>query len=231
MKTCVLIPTYNEAETIEKLIIRVKEEDLDIVVVDDGSSDDTGRIAGRVGAVLIRHAENMGKGASLRTGFKHVLKNDYDAVIVMDGDGQHSPRDIRRFIDYARSTDADLIIGNRMGDTKSMPFIRQATNRWMSGFLSRLCGQCIPDTQCGFRLIKNRVLKSVNLTTSKYETESEILIRAGSEGFRIDSIPVRSIYNNEISSIHPIIDTYRFARFIVRIFLEKLLKVKKSRGS
>ncbi|MBL7069416.1 MAG: glycosyltransferase family 2 protein [Candidatus Omnitrophica bacterium] len=224
MKTCVLIPTYNEAKTIGELVNRVRKEGFDIVVVDDGSSDDTAQIARQVGATLITHSENKGKGASLKTGFQYVLKNDYDAVIIMDGDGQHSPHDIRRFIDTVRSTNADLIVGNRMDSTKSMPFVRRATNKWMSGFLSRICGQEIPDTQCGFRLIKKDVLKKIKLNTSKYETESEILIRAGKKGFKIGSIPIKSIYNNEISSIHPLIDACRFARLIVSIFLERLIK-------
>lgn len=221
MKTCVIIPTYNESKTIGELSILVRKEGFDVIVVDDGSKDNTATIAEENGASVITHKENRGKGASLKAGFAYAVKNYYDGVIVMDGDGQHNPKDIKRFIQAAESTHADLIVGNRMGDTKNMPFLRWVTNRWMSNFISRACKQYIPDTQCGFRFIKSGLLKEIRLTSSKYETESEILIRAGRGKFKIDSIPIESVYKGEVSSIHPIIDAFRFIRLILNMAFEK----------
>ena len=216
MKTCVLIPTYNESKTIAELVTQIKAERLDCLVIDDGSLDETAEIARSSGAAMIIHKENQGKGASLKTGFNYALEKGYEAVVVLDGDGQHNPRDVRRFIEAARKTGADMIVGNRMGNTRSMPPIRRATNRWMSNFISKMCGQHIPDTQCGFRLIRSNILKKIRLISSKYEAESELLIRAGKD-FKIVSIPIKSIYNNQVSSINPLKDTFRFARLIIRM--------------
>ncbi len=221
MKACVLIPTYNEAKTIGKLITAIESEGFDVLVVDDGSKDDTASIARNAGAVVIEHKINRGKGASLKAGFAYVLENGYDIALIMDGDGQHNPKDIKRFIKASQSTGADLIIGNRMQDTKSMPPIRWLTNKWMSGFISKLCGQHIPDSQCGFRLIKRRVIERIKLVSSKYDTESEILIRAGKKNFKLSSIPIKSIYNGEASDIHPIKDALRFIRLVIYMWLER----------
>lgn len=216
MKTCVLIPTYNESKTIAELVKQIRAEHLDCLVIDDGSMDKTAEIARSSGAAIIIHKENRGKGASLKSGFNYALEAGYEAVVVLDGDGQHNPRDVRRFIDTAMKTGADIIVGNRMGNPRSMPFIRRATNICLSSFISKMCGQLIPDTQCGFRLIRSNVLKSIKLISSKFDTESEMLIRAGKD-FKIISIPIKSIYNNEVSSINPLKDPFRFMRLIIRI--------------
>ena len=221
MKLCVLIPTYNESKAIGKLVTLVRKWGLDVLVVDDGSQDNTAGIAREKDAAVIEHKKNMGKGASLKAGFEYALRNGYEAVVIMDGDGQHNPEDIGRFIKSAETTDSDLIVGNRMNNPRAMPFVRRITNRWMSNYISRICGQEIPDTQCGFRLIKRRVIEKVRLISSKYETESEILIRAGRDNFKITSIPIKSVYNNEVSTIHPLVDSFRFIRLVLNIKSEK----------
>ena len=221
MKVCVLIPAYNESKAIGELVAKARDEGLDVLVVDDGSSDDTGRIARERGALVIAQKNNRGKGASLKDGFAYALKSGYEAVVVMDGDGQHDPEDVKRFIQTAQSTDSDVVVGNRMGDPMTMPLIRRLTNRYMSNFISKICGQEIPDTQCGFRLIKRGVLEKVKLVSSKYETESEILIRAVRGKFKILSIPIKSVYNNEASSIRPLKDALRFVRLVLNIMFEK----------
>lgn len=216
MKTCVLIPTYNEAKTIVSIVREIRKQDLDILVIDDGSSDNTYQIARDNGAVVLRNEQNLGKGAALIKGFDYILKNDFDAVITMDGDGQHLPEEIPRFIKLALSSDSGVIIGNRMSARRNMPFVRVLTNKTMSWFISKVSKQKIPDTQCGFRLIKKEVLERLHLETSKYETESEILMKASRLGFKIESLPIESVYVGERSHIHPIIDTLRFFRFIFK---------------
>ncbi len=221
MKVCVLIPTYNESRAIGDIVSKVQKEGFDVLVVDDGSKDKTAEIAYKTGASVIAHKENRGKGASLKAGFAHALVHGYDAVVVMDGDGQHNPEDVKRFIQTVQSTDSDMVIGNRMNNPRTMPFVRRITNRWMSNLISRICGQNIPDTQCGFRFIKRRVLEKTKLISSKYETESEILIRAGRKRFKISSIPIKSVYNGEVSTIHPFIDALRFIRLVLNIKSEE----------
>ena len=217
MKTCVIIPTYNESRTIGGLVSDVRKKGLDVLVVDDGSQDETGLIARKKGAQLITHAKNMGKGASLTRGFEHVLKSAYAAVIIMDGDGQHNPDDLHRFIATAKDTGAELVVGNRMGDTKSMPFIRRLTNGVLSRFISVITNQHIPDTQCGFRLIKRSALEKIKLISLNFEIESEILIKAAKEKFKILSIPIKTVYQGEASKINPALDAFRFVRMICNI--------------
>jgi len=218
MKTCIIIPTYDEAKSIRSLLASIKQQglDLDVIVVDDGSSDRTGEIARNNGATVLRSARNEGKGYSLRKGIKYALSQGFDAVITMDGDGQHLPEDIPYFIRLAAYSDSGFFIGNRMSRAKNMPQIRFITNKIMSKFISFLAQQDISDTQCGFRLIKKEVLSGLNLTTAKYETESEIIIQASRLGFRIESVPIQTVYRGGKSQIHPFVDTLRFIKFIIR---------------
>jgi glycosyltransferase involved in cell wall biosynthesis len=216
MRACVIIPTYNEAPGIGRLIKEIRKQNLDVLVVDDGSKDNTSEIAINNGAIVLRNEDNQGKGASLIKGFNYALSHEYDAVITMDGDGQHANSDIPYFIRLAKYSDSGIFIGNRMSKPKSMPSVRLMTNKFMSWLISKITKQKIPDTQCGFRLIKKDVLKRLNLVTSKYETESEILIKSSRLGYKIESVPIKTVYLNERSHINPFIDTLRFIRFIIK---------------
>lgn len=222
MKTCIIIPAHNEEKTIGGLIKEIKDRGLDILVVDDGSKDNTVKIVNEFGAMILRNKKNLGKGVSLRRGFEFALERGYETVITMDGDGQHSPSSIPEFLEFSKNTDTKVVVGNRMKSHCKMPVIRLLTNKIMSLILSFICRQKIPDSQCGFRLIKREVLEKISLFTKNFEIESEILIRAARAGFKIGSIPIESIYRGESSSINPILDTIRFIRFIIR----EILKIK-----
>jgi len=214
VKTCVVVPTYNESKAIGSLVKRIGQQGLEVVIVDDGSTDDTAIVAKNNGATALRNKVNKGKGASLIEGFNYALEKGFDAVITMDGDGQHLPEEIPYFIRLATYSNSDIFIGNRMLKKMNMPYLRIITNNFMSWLISKVAGQNIPDTQCGFRLIKRRVLENIDLKTSKYETESEIIIKASRMGFKIESIPIKTIYAGEKSQINPFIDTLRFIRFL-----------------
>ncbi len=216
MKTAVLIPAYNEEKGIVHLIEEIVRFVPDVIVVDDGSVDATADAVARTGASLLKHLKNQGKGAALRTGFDYILSKDFDGVLVMDADGQHAPADIPLFLEKSRRTDAGLILGNRMEKIKSMPRVRRLTNKVMSFILSFITRQRIPDSQCGYRLIKRKVLEAVSLSSSNYEIESELLIEAGKAGFKIDSIPVKTIYRGQKSYINPLVDTLRFFKLLLK---------------
>lgn len=226
MKICVVIPAYNEAEKITSLITQIKARGLDVIIVDDGSADVTSEKARSAGACVLRHEQNRGKGAALVTGFQHALRQGYDAVITMDGDGQHLADDIPQFIESAvRQADAAVFVGNRMHNPRNMPWLRWGTNKFMSWLISALIRQRIADTQCGFRLLRRQALENLNLVTTNYEIESEMLIKAARLGYRISSVQVHSVYQGEKSSINPFFDTCRFFRYL---WIELFTKAKKS---
>ncbi len=220
-KICVLIPSYNEAKTIGAIVKRLKDESFAVYVVDDGSTDATSQEARREGATVIRTEMNRGKGMALREGFDRVLKEGYEAVAVMDGDDQHDINDMNNLIEAMESRGADMVIGNRMKNTSSMPLIRVVVNRIMSGMISKISGQHVPDSQCGFRLIKREVLENIRLESAKYEIDSEIILRAAEHGFKIESVPIRTVYQNEKSRIDPVLDTIRFFAFLARFKRER----------
>jgi glycosyltransferase involved in cell wall biosynthesis len=217
VKNCVLIPSYNEARNIGAITKELKARGLTAYVVDDGSTDGTAGIAAGQGAVVITHDKNKGKGASLIEGFSRILKDGFDAVLIMDGDGQHETSDIDNFLKKMDETGADIVIGNRMMDTVSMPLNRKITNKIMSRVISKMCRQNIPDTQCGFKLIRRKVLESIKFEFSNFEIESEILVKAAKIGFRIESVPVKTVYRDEKSKIKPIFDTMRFLYFMIKM--------------
>jgi glycosyltransferase involved in cell wall biosynthesis len=215
-KIIALIPSYNEARAIGGIAGQLKSMGLSVCVIDDGSADDTSGIARQAGAFVIRHEKNRGKGASLIDGFGYAVKEGFSAALVLDGDGQHLVDDAGRFFKKMEETGADIVIGNRMSDTSIMPASRKLTNKFMSYLISKICGHDIPDTQCGFRLIRSRVLEGVHLKSSNYEIESELLLKAARKGFKIESVPVKTVYENEKSRINPFVDTVRFIIFLIK---------------
>lgn len=216
MRICILIPCHNEAKAIGTLVATLKKQGHDVVVVDDGSSDGTGELARNSGADVIRIAERGGKGNAMQKGFESIVSKGYDALIVMDGDGQHAVEDVPAFVERYKTTQASVINGNRMANNRNMPFVRKVTNSFMSWMVSCVCRQRIPDSQCGFRLISCGVLRAIKLTSTNFEIETEILIKASKKGFKIDSVPVQTIYADEQSKIHPFKDTVRFFKYLVR---------------
>jgi len=215
----VVIPAYNAAKTIRPLIRHVKQLALDPVVVNDGSTDDTVQVATEAGALVISHLQNQGKGAALRTGFAFALQAGYDAVVTMDSDGQHDPQEIPYLLDVASLPQAAVVVGHRLVDGWCMPCLRRWTNRLMSLIVSRLARQRIPDSQCGFRVIRRQVLSAIQLSTSRFDLETELLLAATRRGWRVISVPIRTIYPHHTSSIHPVWDGLRFVHVVLRHLL------------
>lgn len=220
MRTLVIIPCKNLESEVGDVVRGVLglDLDLDVIVIDDGSTDGTSQAARAANAHVLRHDVNRGKGAALKTGFEYAVEKAYDAVITMDGDGQHEPSAIPDFLDALEKTDADVIIGTRMHAVGEMPKLRIWTNRTTSRIVSLLAGQEIPDSQSGYRLIRVPVLRDVvkSFVTTRYDTESELLIRAARRGYRMAAVTIRSIYTGTVSHINPFVDTLRFVRLVTR---------------
>ena len=209
-----VIPCQNEAATIESLVRQVRGQLPGVIVVDDGSTDATGELAGRAGATVVRQETAQGKGAALVAGWRHARERGLDWALTLDGDGQHSPDDIPAFLRCAERSGAALIVGNRMGDVRHMPWLRRQVNRWMSRRLSRMAGRELPDSQCGFRLVDLRALSKLNLVTRHFEIESEVLLAFVDAGYPVEFVPVRAIYKSAQSKIHPWRDTVRWFRWL-----------------
>lgn len=213
---CVVIPAYREGGRIGAVVREVLTYMPDVLVVDDGSPDDTAAEARATGVAVIRHATNLGKGAALDTAFRAARESGFEFVITMDGDGQHAPAELPKFIAAYRAGEAPVVVGNRMGDTRTMPRIRRWTNAFMSWLLSREMGQWVPDTQCGYRLYTLAVVPAISAASKRFAAESEILMDLSHKGIRIGSVPIATIYGTEKSKIHPVKDALRFVRMLVQ---------------
>jgi glycosyltransferase involved in cell wall biosynthesis len=215
--TAAVIPAYNEEKHIGDVVRRTRHRLDDVLVVDDGSRDKTADRAREAGAEVIVHPQNRGKGETIKTGLRHWQERQTDFIIILDADGQHRPEEIDRFVAAALSPDEPkLILGNRMMDVSSMPRLRQIVNRWMSQRIGAVCGQEIPDTQCGFRLLHRQLIPDLLGGAARFDYETEMLIVASRRGFRIASVPISTVYSDEVSSIHPVRDTLRFFKLMRR---------------
>jgi glycosyltransferase involved in cell wall biosynthesis len=196
----------------------VKQELDTVLVVDDGSTDDTESEARAAGVEVIRHTVNQGKGAAIKTGLRVLAdRTGIEYALILDGDGQHAPEEIPRFLAAANETRAPMLVGNRMSDTRKMPFVRKMTNRFMSSQVSKVCGQWVPDTQCGFRMMQRELLPAlVAIETTKFDYETEMLVVASRRGCQIAAVPISTIYGDEKSKIHPVRDTIRFLEMMAR---------------
>lgn len=214
MNICVVIPIYNEALHIGEVVSGIRRKGLDVIVINDGSTDGGENKAEQAGARVLSNIRREGKGGSLQKGFQLAMSEEYDGVITMDGDGQHDPRDLDPFTAMIERHPDAIITANRMNNVRQMPLIRRWTNRLMSALISFICGQPVPDTQCGFRYIPRDVLMHLDLTSRTFEIETEVLIKASRLGCRIHSVPIQTIYRDEDSKINPIKDTLRFIVYL-----------------
>jgi glycosyltransferase involved in cell wall biosynthesis len=208
-----VIPCHNEGAGIAALVSALRQHASFVLVVDDGSTDDTSHLAGGAGAVVVRHQRNLGKGAALRTGLSLALKQGFEWAVTLDGDGQHAPEELPALLRCAEQTGALLVIGNRMNDARKISWLRRQVNRWMSRKLSRLAGRHLPDTQCGLRLIHLGTWAALPLKTERFEVESETLMAFLAAGRRVEFVPIRVIRSRRSSHIHPVADSLRWLRW------------------
>ncbi len=199
-KVCLVIPAFNEAEVIGETISQTvalfakSGYDFSIVVVDDGSSDNTAEIASKSGAMVIRHILNSGAGGATATGLSYAEQNGYDIAATMDADGQHDPKDVLKGIELIHSKKVDLLIGSRIIDSKGMSWLKTVGNKGLSIVTYLLFGINSTDSQSGLRIYSQNALRSLRWKTSGYEFCSEMLWRAKQIGLKIDEYPIRAIY-------------------------------------
>jgi glycosyltransferase involved in cell wall biosynthesis len=208
-----VIPCFDEAADILRVVTEVEKHLSMVIVVDDGSTDATAKNAVAGGAEILRLPQNLGKGAALRRGWQHAQRLGFKWVLMLDGDGQHAAEDVPRFFDAVEKTGATLVVGNRMKNCEAMPFVRRWVNRWMSRRISRMTGAQMPDSQCGFRLAHLQTLLGLPLRANRFEIESAMLVAFLAAGRRVAFVPVQTIYGSRASKIQPLADSWRWLKW------------------
>ena len=207
-----LIPAYNAWHLLTPVVVGAAQH-LPVLVVDDGSTDDTALAAERAGATVLRQTPNQGKGAALRYGLRWALERGYTAVLTLDADGQHDPSEIPRFLDARARTGADLIIGAR--DFAAMPPVRRLANTLGGRAFSWGMRAPIRDNQSGYRLISQRLAAAVlESDEAGFEFEVEMIMTCRERGYALDWVPVRTIYGDERSHIQPLHHVVHFIRMV-----------------
>jgi glycosyltransferase involved in cell wall biosynthesis len=190
MRGLAIIPAFNEADHVGKVIAETRAQGLDVLVIDDGSTDDTAAVAQAAGATVVRNTRNMGLGPTIRRGYQEALKTDADVIVQLDADGQYDPAEIPKLIQPIESGAADMVLGSRLENLQyKMPFMKRLGNRAFSFVLRRLAHEDVQDGQTGFRAMRRQVLEKC-LPINEFSYTQEMIIRAAKEGFVIQSVPV-----------------------------------------
>jgi len=195
MKVVVTIGVLNEEENICKVLERIPQG-YDVLVVDDGSSDSTVTVAKQYGAKIISHLTNLGQGFAVITSFKAALLNDYDIIVEMDGDGQHDPLEIPKFIKKIEKTGADIVVGSRVIGTNydKAPFFRKTFLPYFTWIINKLTGYNMTDSMCGFRVFRASSLQRVaHILDDMLEPQyiaAEMFLRFSKEGLMIEEVPI-----------------------------------------
>jgi glycosyltransferase involved in cell wall biosynthesis len=191
-----------------------------VIVVDDGSHDDTAKVARAAGADVVSHAKNAGKGEALTTGLGRARALEFDAAVTLDADGQHDPEDMPRLLEASADPRA-LVLGVRDLRGAGAPAANVFSNAISNFFLSRFIGQSLPDTQCGYRRYPVRATLSLGMVGSQYEWEAEVLMRAARAGLPLVPVPIRVAYpEDRITFFVPKRDVRRIIRRVILTELE-----------
>jgi glycosyltransferase involved in cell wall biosynthesis len=201
-----LVPAFNAAATVGDVVSGLRPQVAEVLVVDDGSSDETAAAARRAGARVLRLASNAGKGSALRAGLADLLASPATHVAFVDADGQHDPADLPGLLEAAAAGE-EFVIGSRMQLPEQIPGYRYRTNEIGSRILTRMTGHDVEDGQSGFRIVSTRVLRLLRLTARGYSIETEILLKAAPLVRRFRHVPIRAIYGGP-SHYRPFRDTW-----------------------
>jgi glycosyltransferase involved in cell wall biosynthesis len=217
-RTLIVIPAFSAERTLGAVIRACRDVLDDVLVIDDGSVDRTAAVALEAGARVIGHSANRGKGAALKTGFGYAMQRAYDSVITLDADGQHLPREIPKFLVARAETKADLIIGGRAHLFHQMLPRRRMANRFSAWSIAHCSRTNVTDSQSGFRLYSSELLLKARLRTDGFDLESEVIVRAGCDGFKVITIPIDLGFVDGLSTSHykPVADSLRIFWTVTR---------------
>jgi glycosyltransferase involved in cell wall biosynthesis len=185
-----IIPAYNEEGKVGEIVKRALEHVDKVLVIDDGSTDDTHRIAEDAGAEVVPNGRNLGLGLTIRRGYQEALERGADVVVQLDADGQYDPAEIPKLIAPIEENRADMVLGSRLENLQyRMPFVKKRGNRAFSWVLKWLTGADIKDGQTGFRAMRREVLETA-LPSSRFSYTQEMIIKVAKEGWKIESVPI-----------------------------------------
>lgn len=214
-----LIPAYNAAHLVAP-VIQEAARYLPVVVVDDGSSDDTAAVAEAAGARVIRQVPNQGKGAALKNGFRHALEGGVDAVVTLDADGQHDPREIPKLLDAWRAQRPEMVVGAR--DYDAMPFVRRLSNKVGRRSIQWALGAEVADNQSGYRVIGSRLMRAMlDSGESGFEFEVWMIVLCVRHRWPMAWVPIRTIYGDQGSHIEPLDHVKSYFRMMRAIRTER----------
>lgn len=218
MKIGVVIPAYNVGHRLQTVLSKIlkKIPGDRIFVIDDGSRDNTHEIALQNSVKTIRHPMNRGKGCAIKTGIRVALESGSEAVLFLDGDGQHDPDCFEQFVDCFESTGCDAVFGVRHFKLGVMPFDRILSNTISSAIVSAVVRKNVPDSQCGYRLFRDSLLSKMRIDSDRFEVETEMAIRTVQMGGHFETVSVPTIYFGSGSHIKRASDTFRFVALIMR---------------
>lgn len=198
----IIIPAYNEAKAVGVVVKNIRKTfsntdfDAHTIVIDDGSTDKTAKIAQKAGAKVISHIYNTGQGGAFATGLAYAKQGGYDLAATLDGDGQHDPKDVLRGIQGISKVGADLLIGSRLIEPRGMTKIKQLGNRGLTYITYTFFGVRVTDSQSGLRVFSNKAIENLRWRGTGYEVCSEMLWRAKQQGLKIDEFPIKAIYTD-----------------------------------
>jgi glycosyltransferase involved in cell wall biosynthesis len=224
LRVAALIPAYNCAATVAQVVAGVSVHVPLVLVVDDGSSDDTALQAQRAGAHVLSLPRNVGKGGAVRAGLPWLLAGPWTHLLMLDADGQHDPADIPAFL--ALAEEHDLVVGNRLHNPQPIPPKRFWTNYIGTRALTLMTGFPLEDSQCGFRLVRASLLRQMELVGNRYSLDTEILVRAGRLRASFAHVPVRVIYNGQASHFRGLRDTVHIVFSAVPFKVDERLRRK-----
>ena len=200
------IPAYNEEKNIASIIVKLKKIAQKIIVCDDGSTDLTGEIAQKLGATVIRHPKNLGYGSGIRSIFQKAKEIDSDILVTFDADGQHQVEDIKKVIEPILKNNADLVIGSRFLDNKTIdvPEYRKIGIKLITKVTNSTLEEKITDSQSGFRAYNKDIITKLEPGDVGMGISTEILIKASSHGFKIAEVPINILYDGNTSTHNPV---------------------------
>lgn len=221
MKYCILIPAFNAEKTLNAVATECHSLGFPVIIVDDGSTDNTASNLPKLEITLLRHKTNSGKGSALRTGFEWAIQQGFDAVITLDADGQHDASAVPLLIGAAEKSGIDLLIASRFSQFEEMSGLRKFWNRFGVWCMRKRTGFDITDSQSGFRFYSTRLLQGVKLNCNGYNLEMEILMKAWKNGFSIGSTPIaaRVADGRPTSHYQPFSDTWAICMTFLRYML------------